>query len=200
MEIAETSVRYLDPGGETAVPALPYRARLDPAREAPVIALFSNLFVDATIFLEDVGEALHRLIPGASFRRYDKGVPRNASFPAPAELIGRIRAECDAVVLAYGHCGSCTAGLARDAAMLARAGMPLAPLVTHKFDEEARFIAHCAGVSDIPFVVLPHPIAGEATAYHRTVARAAAPAIVAAWRMGIAARIDQADLAGLAGG
>lgn len=183
-------IRYLDPFSEPGTPTQPYAARIDVTVGAPVIGLFSNLFVDASVFLDDIAEAMPPLVPGASFRRFDKGHVRNASFPAPDDLISRISAECDAVILAYGHCGSCTAGLVRDTVAIARKGVPLASLVTWKFIEEAQFIARAAGVPDVPFVFLPHPIAGELETYQRAVARHAVPHILEALRSGGTVRID----------
>jgi hypothetical protein len=184
MDMPTRTVHYLDPFSPPGAIVEPYAARLDPGLKTPTIALFSNLFVDATIFLEDIARAVHALIPGATFRRYDKGHVRNASFPAPAELIQQIKDECDAVILAYGHCGSCTGGLVRDTVALAKAGVPLASLVTRKFIDEAHFIARAGGVPDVPYVFLPHPIAGETAEYHRAVARIAAPAIITALLQG----------------
>jgi hypothetical protein len=174
---------YLDPSRGPAKPADPYTPRLRKAK-AVTIGLMSNMFTDASAFLEDLKTPLGKAIEDATFKFYDKGELRNATFPAPAEMIERIVNECDGVVLAYGHCGSCTAGTVRDGVTLARAGLPVAVLVTTKFREEAAFIARAGGLPDTPFIFLPHPIAGREAAYHRAVAAAITGEIIAALREG----------------
>ena len=88
------------------------------------------------------------------------------------------------MVLAYGHCGSCTAGVTQDGAALARAGKPVAILVTKRFREEALFLARALGLPALPFVFLPHPVAGEDADVHRALAEAIAPWVLAALTQG----------------
>lgn len=187
-------VSFLSPLGSPGVELEAYTPRLGLANKAPVIGLFSNGYVDAVPFLDDVAAALSKLLPNATFRRYDKGFMHYASFAATPEFIETIRSECDAVVLAYGHCGSCTAGLARDTVALARAGVPVASLITRKFIEEADFVAMAAGIPDVPYVHIPYPIAGEPAAYHRKIADLTAPEVLNALRTG--ARGTVSDLPG----
>jgi hypothetical protein len=173
------SFEYYDPFSGPGAPAEPYTPRLDVGLTTLTIGLMSNLFVDASKFLEDLTHPLANCMPGAKFRFYDKGFTRNAAVPAPSKLMEKIREECDAVVCAYGHC-SCTSGTVRDAVVFARAGLPVVTLVTHKFIDEAEFLARAGGVPNIPFVFLPHPIAGETAEFQRSVAMAIAPAIMQA--------------------
>jgi hypothetical protein len=147
---------------------------------SPQLGLCSNLFTDATVFLQDLAGPLSKLIANVRFQHYDKGHIRNASFPLPADRIAEIAGACDGVILAYGHCGSCTGGTMRDAVSLALSKTPVVALVTEKFIDEARFLARAGGVPDLPLVVLPHPVAGREAAYHAAVAQAIAPAVRAA--------------------
>jgi len=57
---------------------------------------------------------------------------------------------------------------------------PAVALVTEKFKEEALFLARAGGIPDVPFVFLPHPVAGKSASYHRALAKIIAPAVVAA--------------------
>jgi hypothetical protein len=104
------TITYLDPTAQPAAAQDAYTPRLD-IGTCPRIALFANLFTDSTVFLHDLSRPLSRLLPGASFPYYDKQFGRNMSVPVSSALKARILAESDAVVLAYGHCGSCTAGV-----------------------------------------------------------------------------------------
>jgi hypothetical protein len=174
---------YFDPSRGPASPADPYTPRLRKTKNV-TLGLMSNLFVDASAFLEDLKAPINDAIEGVTFNFYDKGDRLGTTFPAPASLIDRIASECDAAILAYGHCGSCTAGTVRDGVALARAGLPVAVLVTTKFRDEAVFIARADGVPDVPFVFLPHPIAGRDAAYHRTVANAITASVIEAMQHG----------------
>ena len=93
------TVRFFDPRGEPAVAAEPYELA-DPLDDGVVVGLMANGFPDSVAFLDRVEEAMRAAVPGASFRRYDKG---NASALASGELLDTIAAECRTVVAAYGH-------------------------------------------------------------------------------------------------
>jgi len=172
-------ITYLDPTAQPAAPQDAYTPRLD-VGPAPRIALFPNLFTDSAAFLHDLSGPLSRLIPGATFPYFDKQFGRNMSVPVSSVLKARILDESDAVVLAYGHCGSCTAGVTHDGVALARAGKPVAILVTKRFREEALFLARALGLPAVPFVFLPHPVAGQDAAVHRVLAEGVAPWVLAA--------------------
>jgi hypothetical protein len=182
---------YLDPSRGPAKPADPYTPRMSKTKGI-TLGLMSNMFTDASAFLEDLKAPLQSALKDVTFKFYDKGELRNSTFPASPTLIQQIVSECDGVVLAYGHCGSCTAGTVRDGVALARAGVPVAVLVTKKFRDEAAFMARAGGLPDTPFVFLPHPIAGREAAYHRAVAAAISGSIVEALREG---RISDCSLA-----
>jgi hypothetical protein len=175
---------YLNP---VAVPSAlqdPYLLRLQIGKKPPRIALFPNLFTDSAAFLADLSAALLPLVPGATFPYFDKKYGRYMSTPAPAELRDRIVKESDAVVLAYGHCGSCTSGVVHDGVQLARSGVPVAVLVTARFCDEAIFLASALGLPGLPLVILPHPVAGKDAAFHRVLAEAAAPVVLHALMTG----------------
>jgi hypothetical protein len=194
------TITYLDPTAQPAAAQDAYTPRLD-IGTSPRIALFPNLFTDSAVFLRDLSGPLSRLVPGATFPYFDKQFGRNMSVPVSPVLKARILAESDAVVLAYGHCGSCTAGVTHDGVALARAGKPVAILVTKRFREEALFLARALGLPALPFVFLPHPVAGEDAALHRALAEAIAPWVLAALTEGTsrdASEILEADGPGLA--
>ena len=75
------------------------RART-PLLPGETIGLFANGFPDSVAFLEHVGAALQRSLPGVGVKLWNKG---NASALASEQHLGEIQAECTAVVAAYGH-------------------------------------------------------------------------------------------------
>ena len=175
---------YLDPVARPTAPQEPYRPRLDPAMRAPRIAMFPNLFADSKAFLGDLAEMLARHRPDARFPYFDKKYGRYMASPASDALRDEIVAASDAIVLAYGHCGSCTSGVVHDGVLLARRGRPVCVLVTARFREEALFLASALGLPELPFLFLPHPVAGESAAFHRALAEAIAPRVLTALHEG----------------
>ncbi|MET0988482.1 MAG: hypothetical protein ABW034_24045 [Steroidobacteraceae bacterium] len=174
---------YLNPVAKPTKPQRPYLPRLR-IGAAVRIAQYPNLFTDSAAFLADLVEALKPAVPTATFPYFDKQFGRYMSTPASPELRARMLAESDAVVLAYGHCGSCTSGVVHDGVLLAHVGMPVAVLVTERFRDEAEFLARALGLPGLPFVFLPHPVAGQDAAYHRALAQAIAPLVLSALTQG----------------
>jgi hypothetical protein len=172
---------YLDPRAQQGLDARPYTLRLAPTAVAsPRITLLSNVFTDASAFLSDLERALLPLVPRAVFQHCDKWHKRLSTVAIEDERLAQICGSSDAVVTAYGHCGSCTNGTVRDAVKIARAGLPVVTLVTIKFMEEAQFIARALGITGLPFVFLPHPVAGRDTSFHRALANAIAQPVLEA--------------------
>ena len=92
-------MEFLDPRGQSVTPVEPYVGR-SPLVAGETIGLFANGFPDSVAFLEHVGTALQREVPGISVKLWNKG---NASALASLQHLGEIQAECTAVVAAYGH-------------------------------------------------------------------------------------------------
>lgn len=189
----EPTITYLDPYAGPGAAARPYTCRLHIGSEEPVIGLLNNLFIDSSAFLDDVARSLNQHLPSAKFHRYGKGANGNPTMTTSAKVFDAIEADCDAVILAYGHCGSCTASLIRDAAALVETGTPIVALITEKFEEEAAFLSRANGYPDMPIVILPHPIAGETAAYQQAVADLAVPLIFRAFTQGQSGRVTKPE-------
>jgi hypothetical protein len=67
-----------------------------------------------------------------------------------------------------------------DAIIIARAGTPAVALITERFVEQGRLIAGSRGMSGLPQVALPYPIAGTGVDAIARAARGATEAILAA--------------------
>jgi hypothetical protein len=190
------SFEYLDPQAELGKEPRPYTARLSLDKRPLVIGLLSNLFADASVFLQDLCEPLAEFLPGVEFRFYDKVTVQRMSFPVSEETRNRILDECDAVICGYGHCGSCTSGTTQDNLAFAALSFPTVALVTEKFRDEALFLARAGGIPDIPFVFLPHPVAGRPEVFHKALARAIAPAILEALAQGTVKDMSRCNVKG----
>ncbi len=69
---------------------VPYRRRSALAA-GETVGLFANGFPDSVAFLEHIGAALTRAIPGLDVKLWNKG---NASALASQQQLGEIQAEC----------------------------------------------------------------------------------------------------------
>ena len=68
----------------------------------------------------------------------------------------------------------------RDGINLANLGIPAVALVTEEFWSQGDFVARSLGMSGIPRVKLPHPVAGTGVAKMREVAESIAPLVIRA--------------------
>ena len=68
----------------------------------------------------------------------------------------------------------------RDGINLAKLGIPSVALVTDAFWAQGDFVAESLGMSDVPRVQLPHPVAGTSADNLKAVAEAAVDDILAA--------------------
>ncbi len=94
------TITFVDPRAEPGAAVEPYVLRADLSVEGLTIGLLANGFPDSVNFLDQVQVALAQALPGASFKRWDKG---NASTVASPAMLAEMQASCQAVVAAYGH-------------------------------------------------------------------------------------------------
>jgi len=174
-----TELAILDPRAEIGVPITPYGLTIDVSHPGLRVALLSNCFYDASNLLKSVGEALGGRLTAPRVKLYEHP---NPSLLSPPELIAEIARDNDVAITALGHCGSCTSSAVRNAANLARAGVPVAALLSEKFWEAGGFVARSVGMPDVPRVRLPHPVAGTGALRIGAIAQGAAPHVIAAWR------------------
>lgn len=165
-------IEFADPRSAPRAPLIDYRQLVDLGRLKRPVGLHSNGYFDAAAFLGHLGRAL-----GFETRAYVKRKFSEISTRLDAEKLGTLEKECGALVLAYGHCGSCTSATVRDGVAAARLGMPVVVCVTEYFADEARHIAEAAGVKDLPLALLPHPMAGTGDEALARTAGAVAPTI-----------------------
>jgi hypothetical protein len=68
----------------------------------------------------------------------------------------------------------------RDGVNIARLGLPAVALVTDEFWSQGDFVAESLGMTEVPRVKLPHPVAGTGRENMRRIAKDIAPAVIAA--------------------
>jgi hypothetical protein len=169
-----TTVIY-DPRSEAGVPVNDYKLSLDVKARGLVIGLVSNGFPDAENLLVAVGHALATVLDEPEVRIFARNDP---SVVARESVVSEVVSQCDAVVTAMGHCGSCTSSTVRDAVTFAERGLPTVGLVTAKFWESGSFVARSVGMPEVPRVKLPYPVAGTGLANIARIADETASQIV----------------------
>ena len=97
---------------------------------------------------------------GIATRRYKK--PTNTR-TAPLELLQKIAAECQVVVIALSDCGSCTSCSTHDLVDLDRRGVAGVSVLTDEF--RAAYSSQCRAIGfDGASLYVPHPMQNRTTA------------------------------------
>ncbi len=94
------SITFVDPRAEPGAPIEPYELRANLEVDGLTLGLLANGFPDSVAFLDQVQAALAEILPGASFKRWDKGDASSVASPA---MLAEMVQSCHAVVAAYGH-------------------------------------------------------------------------------------------------
>lgn len=119
------------------------------------IVLFSNTKKNPDHFLTAVGE---RLENDHNVTVSDVVYKDVATSAADDEVYDHLR-EYDAVLLAYGDCGSCSSWTMYDAFQLEGMGVPTVVFCSEEFTTLCQFEAENQGVSGLPIVEFEHPVA-----------------------------------------
>lgn len=143
----------LDPRGTVETEAWSLAARLDSLAGATV-GLLDTRKTNADHFLKAVGEKL----------RSDYGVETtvyrtksNGAAPA-GDVLGALVERCDAVVNAYGDCGSCTSWCVHDSVTLEKRGVPTATVNSEEFVRLGQSESRALGIPGLPIVPVEHPL------------------------------------------
>ncbi len=148
-----SQIELLDPRGEVDVQSDPIAPRIE-TLEGKTIGLLDNSKSNAKILLEEIGELLQSEygVEKLVYKRKDKS-------PVPADDIAdQLHAQCDAVVNAYGDCGSCTSWCVYDSIDLERKGTPTATINSDEFVRLGQSETRSLGMPGLPLVTVPHPM------------------------------------------
>lgn len=119
------------------------------------IGLFSNTKKNADHFLREVGERLE----ADHAAEVSEVVYKDVATSAADEAVYEELREYDAVLIAYGDCGSCSSWTMHDAFQLEEAGIPTVVFCTEEFTTLCQYEAENQGVPGLPIVEIEHPIA-----------------------------------------
>jgi hypothetical protein len=164
----------LDPVGYPGSDVNPIAARLD-GLAGKTIGLLDNTKNNADLLLDEIGRVLladHGVKAIVSRRKV------GSSPGAPEDMLDELAA-CDAVVNAYGDCGSCTSWCVHDSVVLEKRGIPTATVNTDEFVSLGQMDAISLGLPGLPIVVVKHPMGDLPEPTVRERARGAVDQVVA---------------------
>lgn len=143
----------VDPRGEVTMDRHRMAPRLD-TLEGTTVGLLDNAKTNADVFLEAVGDLLESEYGVAETVSRQKS---NTAIPADS-IAGYLHEECDAVVNAYGDCGSCTSWCVYDSIDLEKRGTPVATVNSEEFVKLGQSESRSLGIPGLPLVTVPHPM------------------------------------------
>jgi len=151
--MSRMSEPVLDPRGEVTADSREPTERLD-SLEGKTIGFLDNAKTNADLFLDEVANVLGEQYGVA------KTIHRRKSNTAiPADSIATYLDEhCDAVVNAYGDCGSCTSWCVYDSVDLEKQGTPVATINSEEFVRLGQSESRSLGIPGLPLVTVPHPM------------------------------------------
>ena len=162
-----------DPTAESASTLRPRRAPLE-SLQGKTVALMDIGKMRGDEFIDRL-EALFKA-RDIAVRRYKK--PTNTR-TAPLEMLQKMAAECQAVVIALSDCGSCTSCSTHDLVDLDHRGLPGVSVLTEEF--RPAFAMQCEAIGfDGASLYVPHPMQNRTTAELHRFAEEAFEAIVGA--------------------
>lgn len=143
------------------------------------VGMLANGFPGGEYFLHRQEAALRKFWPDAEFIHEVKASAKQLNIGIPEPLLDKMVESCDVVVIAWGHCGSCTSGVTRDAIAFESRGVPTVTLVCDVFWDYSHWLGDAMALRGIPKVQIPFPLSGTSPENQDRWAEACAPQIVA---------------------
>ena len=152
---------------------------LAPGQSPRVVGMLASGFPDADKYLTKQADALRAFWPKAKFRFEVKAGADRLNVAIQEPLLSSMAQECDVVVIAWGHCGSCTSGVVRDGLLFAQRAVPSVTLICDIFWDYSAWFGGAIGLVNLPRLQIPFPTSGTGEVNQRALAAALAPQILA---------------------
>lgn len=123
--------------------------------DGATIGLFSNAKKNADLFLECVGDHLSETYDV----EFGPVIYKEMSPSAAEDEVYEELSTYDAVLIAYGDCGSCSSWTIHDALQLESMGVPTVVYCTEEFTTLCQYESENRGAPGLPIVELLHPVA-----------------------------------------
>ncbi len=118
-------------------------------------------FMNGNVFLGEIQKLFAERFPGVKTEFRQKRGGYTEDDPA---LWAEIKAKGALAVMAIGHCSTCAPAVAVHCANLEDMGIPTAPLVTTAFVDLVKAVTRKAGMPQLRFTFVPHPVGGKSPA------------------------------------
>jgi hypothetical protein len=122
------------------------------------IYLVDVRFMNGAAFLGEIQKVLAQEFPGIKTELRQKKGGYTEDDP---DLWAEIQANGGLMVMAIGHCSTCAPAVAVHCMNVEERGIPTAPLVTSAFDGLVKAVAYKAGMPNLRFTFVPHPVGGK---------------------------------------
>jgi len=118
-------------------------------------------FMNGGVFLGEIRKLFAEKFPGVitEFRQKRGGYTED-----DPELWAEIKAKGALAVMAIGHCSTCAPAVAVHCAYLEDMGIATAPIVTSAFIDLVKAVTRKAGMPELRFTFVPHPVGGKTPA------------------------------------
>ena len=163
-------MRALNPRGTPPPVVLRPMAPRPASLEGRTIYLVDVRFMNGDVFLGEIRKLLAEKHPGVMLEFRQKRGGYTEDDPA---LWAEIKAKNALVVMAIGHCSTCAPAVALHCIRLEAMGIATAPIVTTAFVDLVKAVAAKAGMPELRFTFVPHPVGGKSPAALRDYAKAA---------------------------
>ncbi|WP_254525907.1 UGSC family (seleno)protein [Natrinema caseinilyticum] len=143
----------LSPVGEVQTDDRPIATRLS-SLEGTTIGFLDNAKTNADVFLAEVSRILTEeyAVEETVHRSKD-----NTAIPA-GSIASYLATHCDAVVNAYGDCGSCTSWCVYDSVDIEGRGTPVATVNSDEFVRLGQSESRSLGMPGLPILTVEHPM------------------------------------------
>ncbi len=158
---ANKKITVLNPRGTPPAINLRPMAPRPASLEGKTIYFIDVRFMNGGVFLGEIQKLFAEKFPGVKteFRQKRGGYTED-----DPDLWTEIKAKGALVVMAIGHCSTCAPAVAVHCAHLEDMGIATAPLVTSAFIDLVKAVAFKAGMPELRFTFVPHPVGGKTPA------------------------------------
>lgn len=158
---ANRKIRVLNPRGTPPAIKLRPMAPRAGSLDGKTVYLIDVRFMNGNVFLGEIQKLFAERFPGVKTEFRQKRGGYTEDDPA---LWAEIKAKGALAVMAIGHCSTCAPAVAVHCANLEDMGIPTAPLVTTAFIDLVKAVTRKAGMPQLRFTFVPHPVGGKSPA------------------------------------
>ncbi|OGA45312.1 MAG: hypothetical protein A3G25_00495 [Betaproteobacteria bacterium RIFCSPLOWO2_12_FULL_63_13] len=151
-------VKVLNPRGTPPAIRLRPMAPRPISLEGRTVYFVDVRFMNGSVFLGEIQKVFAERYPGVKTVLRQK---RGGYTEDDPELWAEIEARAGLLVMAIGHCSTCAPAVAVHCMSMEDRGIPTAPLITTAFSDLVKAVTYKAGMPNLRFTFVPHPVGGK---------------------------------------